>query len=192
MQDFVHTLKHFLSNPLEIGAIAPSSPYLVRKMVAMARLKEAQLIVELGAGSGSLSGEILAHRKPRSQVFLVEKNPAALEVLKKRFSEKPGASIISGDAMELSSVLLSQGYDKADVIFSGLPFASMKKEDVLQIFKEVAETLKSDGTFIAFQYFPFTRPLFEKYFHIQTTAIELRNLPPAFVYVCQAKSNSIM
>ena len=55
--DSVKFICKFLANPKTTGALCPSSCFLARQMAA--NCPESGLIIELGAGSGSVTAEIL-------------------------------------------------------------------------------------------------------------------------------------
>ena len=52
-------LKSYLSTPGNVGAVAPSSPYLARRMIEELDLEGADTVVELGPGTGAFTGFIL-------------------------------------------------------------------------------------------------------------------------------------
>jgi phospholipid N-methyltransferase len=60
-----------LINPMQVGAIAPSGPDLARVIVDTAQIEVGHTIVELGAGSGSFTREIV-NRHPDNRLFAFE------------------------------------------------------------------------------------------------------------------------
>ena len=62
-------LAQFLRHPLRVGSLVPSSSLLARSLIPDAILAEAQLIVELGPGTGVVTGELI-RAKPNTCRYL--------------------------------------------------------------------------------------------------------------------------
>ena len=69
-------IKQYFGNKKEIGAIAPSSKFLRNRMMAPISFHSADVIIELGAGNGVFTKEIIKKKATRVRV-----------VLSKRFSK---------------------------------------------------------------------------------------------------------
>ena len=52
MEEKITFLKNFIKNPKQIGSIVPSSNYLSKKMVEQIDFENAEVILELGPGTG--------------------------------------------------------------------------------------------------------------------------------------------
>ena len=57
----------YIKHPRKIGAVAPSSRCLSRKMMKPIDFSSAEVIVEYGPGTGSFTSELIAGRKPNSR-----------------------------------------------------------------------------------------------------------------------------
>jgi phospholipid N-methyltransferase len=77
--------------------------------------------------------------------------------------------------------------ESVDVIFSCLPLGSFDPALTSEILRKAQYVLKSGGYFIQFQYFLQNKKDVEKYFEIQKIKWEIRNIPPAFVYIAEKK-----
>ena len=64
----------FLRKPLTTGAICPSSAYLARQMVNGMGVENARVVVELGPGTGAITGAILKEMVEDALFFAVELN----------------------------------------------------------------------------------------------------------------------
>src|SRR3954462_15344302 len=78
----------FLAHPRQVGAVLPTSHAAVRDMLDMADIPGAQLVVELGAGTGVQTGEILARLKPGAQLVAVEIDPRLAQLLEERYADR--------------------------------------------------------------------------------------------------------
>ena len=73
--DRVRFLRAFAANPRQVGAILPTSRYAVRDMLDLGDVPGAGLVVELGAGTGVQTGEILARMGPDARLVALEIDP---------------------------------------------------------------------------------------------------------------------
>lgn len=110
-------LQQWLKTPALVGAIAPSSRHLARVMARHAG--GAGLLVELGAGTGTITAE-LVRQHPAVPLILFEQNSALAERLHSRF---PQATIIA-ECFHARTELLADLPDDA-VFVSSLPFRSL-------------------------------------------------------------------
>jgi phospholipid N-methyltransferase len=183
----------FLRRPAEVGAIAPSSRSLARRMVAGMDLASARCVVEYGAGTGAFTREILGRLGPDTRFVAIEKNPDFIPVLRRRF---PKLDVVEASAEELPRLLGERGFEAADYIVSGLPYTVLPWELVERIIAVSHGCLRAGGLFNTVQYYnsyvlmpaarKFQRLLhatFDEITHYRT----LWNLPPAFVYSCRKR-----
>ena len=63
--------RRWLSNPLQMGSVVPSSPALCRRVAAHAHCAPDEIVVELGAGTGVISRALLDSGLAPCQVVLV-------------------------------------------------------------------------------------------------------------------------
>jgi phospholipid N-methyltransferase len=68
LADRLRFLRAFAAHPRQVGAILPTSRQAVRDMLDMADVPGAGLVVELGAGTGSQTAEILARMGPDARL----------------------------------------------------------------------------------------------------------------------------
>ena len=97
----LHRQRRFLgtlvNEPLSIGALAPSSRRLAGHMAA--DIAPGSRVIELGAGTGSLTRAILDAGVEPADLLVIEQNEAFSEMLRKRF---PGIGVITGNALGLN------------------------------------------------------------------------------------------
>ncbi len=186
----VRFLAEFLRHPLTTGAIAPSSRYLSRQMVADMGLAEASVVVEYGPGTGAFTGEILKHLKSGATFFAIEKNGALLTRFRRRF---PQVRVFEDSAANVEAMLRELGAGAVDAIICGLPWASFGNDLQETLLKATAAVLRHGGRFATFAYLQglllpsgqaFKRRLHRHFSAVRTSRTVWRNLPPAFVYRC--------
>lgn len=181
----------FLSKPGMIGAIAPSSRHLARRIVSELDLTGARAVAEFGPGTGVISDALIPAIPAGCIYFAVELNPALARAFRQRH---PGAKLYEDSAANIRALCDKEGIDKLDYIVSGLPWASFSRDLQVSILDAVGTVLKPGGELVTFGYqmgtwFPagrrFHKELAPKYFsRIYKSRYVWRNLPPAFVMHC--------
>src|SRR5579862_8779302 len=95
-------LRSMLDNPLRIGAVAPSSGALARLIASLVRLGSGEAILELGAGTGSVTRALLEIGVPRDRLYVIELDVRLHHYLQNRF---PGVTVLRGDAASARELL---------------------------------------------------------------------------------------
>ncbi len=174
----------FLSDPLTTGSIVESSPFLVRKMLKPIDFGKAELIVELGSGTGVITKKILKKMRPNASLLCFETNKELVKELKKNI--KDSRLIVYSDSAEKFGRYLKRfGKSKADYVISGLPLVVLPKKIGTAIIEEIVKNLHPDGSYIQFQYSLTSLKLFKKIFREVKVDFTPANIPPAFVYKCR-------
>ncbi|MEN9809526.1 MAG: hypothetical protein RLZZ488_1093 [Pseudomonadota bacterium] len=189
-KDIAHTIRHFVRSPHQIGTIIPSSRFLARKMIGCMNAQSATCIVELGAGTGSITSEVLRQAGPQTKVLIIDVNADAVRLLKERLSQSKNVEIIHADARHLEKILGERGIDGVEAIVSSLPFTSLSNEMTDEILSTAARVLRADGHFVAFQYTTVLGRKFADFFQIRSKKLEFRNIPPAIIYDCISKKKA--
>lgn len=181
MQKF---FRAFLSDPRTTGSIIESSPFLVKKMLKPINFEKAQLIVELGAGTGIITKKILKKMGPNTSLLCFETNKILVKELKRKIKD-PRLNVYSDSAEKFGRYLKRFGNDKADYVISGLPLVVLPKKIRDKIIQEILKNLHPKGLYIQFQYSLTSLKLFKKIFREVRVDFTPANIPPAFVYKCK-------
>jgi phospholipid N-methyltransferase len=187
----IRFFREFIRSHAHVGAVAPSSPFLARLIVKEAHVADADTILELGPGTGAFTAEILRAKKEEARFLTVERNTYFASTLEKKF---PGLHVEVNDAQEADFGAWLGPAGGFDSIVSGLPWAGFPESLQKEILDNVIPHLASGGKFATFAYVgPHLLPagrrfrslLQERFDCLSTSRVEVRNLPPAFVYVAQ-------
>lgn len=184
--DWWLVVRKFFQHGTTIASFAPSSRFLARKILKGIDYDKARCIVELGAGTGPITKELIDRVKPHTRLVIVERDPDFCKRLRARFAHTPNADIIEGDAAHIDQLLADRGITEVDHIVSGLPLPSFPAEVRDAILASSARALGEHGTFRQLTYMPliFWR-FYRGYFADVRFNLVPLNIPPAGVYVCR-------
>jgi phospholipid N-methyltransferase len=182
---FKEALKGFVVQ----GSLFPSSPYLTRQMLEPVLMKKGVRIVELGAGQGVFTRELLSRLPADGRLVVFELNPAFAQHLRKILNDAR-VTIIEDDALRLNEHLKRLHITTVDYVVSGLPIGNFKYSLRQGILLEIQNALNDTGRYIQFQYFLASLRHIKHLFDTRIIGYEVRNMPPAFIYVCKKYSGS--
>jgi len=170
-------------HPKTISAIAPSSKGLARQMVSEITADTGR-VVEIGAGTGVITRQILAAGVKPANLSIVEMNPKFCASLKVQF---PDCNVLEMDAQELGNLPLKN----VSMVISGLPLLSIPEPVQHNIIKGAFDLMGAGGKYVQFTYGP--KPPIAPAVR-EANGLEWRclkkvwlNLPPAMPYVFTKK-----
>ncbi|HJR70376.1 MAG TPA: methyltransferase domain-containing protein [Gammaproteobacteria bacterium] len=176
--DLGHFVKGWIRNPLAIGALAPSGKSLAKLMAK--DVGPGARVVELGAGTGTVTAALLANGVAPGDLHLVERDPQFVKILKRRF---PRCHVVAADALELDRPLDAAAFD---FVVSGLPLLCFSPDKRARLLEQGLQLLKPQGRLHQFTYAgrcPIDRDVrAELRVESSLLGIAALNLPPAFVY----------
>ncbi|ALA24825.1 ribosomal RNA adenine dimethylase [Piscirickettsia salmonis] len=140
--------KAAIANPRATGAVLPSSRFLVREMVTHVVQMPERYVVELGAGTGVITQELLSSGVSPGQLIAIEYDKNLARKLAARF---PDILVICGNAVELER-LLGEKNGCVSTVISGLPLRSLPNQAVVHILQQIPSVLVSGGSYIQFTY----------------------------------------
>ncbi|MBF0528138.1 MAG: methyltransferase domain-containing protein [Deltaproteobacteria bacterium] len=171
-----------LKNPLKIAAILPSSATLARNMVKILRKNPVETVVELGAGTGSITAEILQNLPQTGLVYCFEINGEFCTALADRFKADKRLKILKDSAVEFASHLQAK---QADIVFSALPFTGIPAKERDKMIEAIKHGLKPGGFYVQIVYSMLPYLKLKKEFSNVQVAFVLWNIPPAFIFICR-------
>jgi phospholipid N-methyltransferase len=178
--DRLRFFKAFVAHPRQVGAVLPTSRSAVRDMLDLADLPAADLVVELGAGTGSQTGQILERLHPGARLLALEIDPALAALLDARYDD-PRLEVVCASAEHLEDHLAGS---LADVLVCALPFTSLEQGLRRRILDQLPRALSPRGSAVVIQYSPLIEPELRRRFGSVRRRISPRNVPPAFLFAC--------
>src|SRR5215211_7937975 len=118
MGDLWLVLRKFASNARTVATVAPSSRALSRATVRGIDWARTKVVVELGAGTGPITEELVKAAPPGVRLVVNEVLPEFCDALRQKF---PDLDIADGDAKRLTEILAERGIPEVDYVLSGLP-----------------------------------------------------------------------
>jgi phospholipid N-methyltransferase len=177
-------LRAFAAHPAQVGAVLPTSRHTVAKMLDLAGpdfgWRDAKVIVELGAGTGVYTEQIMQRVGPQTEVLAFERDRALARRLAVRLEPAyPNLRVIGGDAARLEELLDGR---PAPLVVSALPWTSLKAEVRDRLLRMIGASLAPGGALLTIQYSTHRERDFAAYFGQVRHVWSLRNVPPAAVY----------
>jgi phosphatidylethanolamine/phosphatidyl-N-methylethanolamine N-methyltransferase len=170
----------WLQKPLQIAAITPSSTCLATVMAGLVDLSRPGPVLELGAGTGSLTRGLLRGLCPPERVVALEREAMLAATLKRDF---PGIATIVGDATTLEAHLSERGIDRLCAVVSSLPIKWFPLAAQRAVLAPCLARLGSGGTFLQLTN-AFSSPLAMRPLGLAGACVARvwRNLPPAQIW----------
>jgi phospholipid N-methyltransferase len=179
-------MKAFFTQGRKIASFAPSSRPMARKMIDGIDWDAAKCIVELGAGTGPITAQVVKRVKPHTRLVVIELDPTLCGRLQSRFHGLPNVDVIQGDATRFDKYLADRKIAKVDHVLSGLPLPSFPQELRDVVLETSARTLTPSGTFRQLTVMPWIYyRMYARYFEDVRFRFVPWNLPPGGVYVCR-------
>jgi phosphatidylethanolamine/phosphatidyl-N-methylethanolamine N-methyltransferase len=165
-------------------------------MVDPLPLRNAQVVVELGCGTGAVTRALLSAMPRKSVLLAFEINPRFSEYLQGQIHD-PRLVVITASAANVREELRRRGFQQVDAVASSLALTLMSEELKRDILNESAAVLRGGGVFTQYLYlhgiqwqgrkpglFAGGRMLRKHFRNVEHTVV-WPNLPPAFVYACR-------
>ncbi len=178
--DELRFLRSLIARPRTIGAIAPSSPALARKMALQVDPLQPGHVLELGPGTGVVTEALIARGIAPERLIAIEADPDLARLMAERF---PRARVLLADAFDFARNLESQSVEQLAAVVSSLPLLNFPPLQRRALIASALARLQPGAPFVQFSYgwkAP-VPPLPGA--TLARAGIVLANLPPARVWV---------
>lgn len=172
-------IRGWVRDPRATGALLPSGRSLARLLAQQVPVGEQ--VVELGAGTGTVTEAILRRGVRPQDMTLIERNAEFTAILRRRF---PQTRVVSADALSFAEQAVNGA--TFDCVVSGLPLLFFSAADKTRLLEQVLAVMSPRGRLLQFTYAgfcPIGRKLRARFgLRAKLVGVTARNLPPAFVY----------
>lgn len=177
-------------NPTLLGAATPTSRAVGEAVAQVVPTTGAPVVVELGPGTGSLSGPIHDRLPEGARHIGIELADSLVEHLR---IHRPWLEVVHGNAADAVALLDKLGVDQVDAVISSIPWSLLAPDEQNHVLRQATELMKPHGVFTALTYHPPGRTAGGRHFrrHLSETFDEVlthttwRNLPPILHYICR-------
>jgi phosphatidylethanolamine/phosphatidyl-N-methylethanolamine N-methyltransferase len=140
-------IKRFFQNPAQVSSIIPSSAELCAKIVSRINPEgPPKTCLEVGAGSGAFTHEIVKNLRPEDRLHIVEIDPEFCEALRETFKGHPNITVYQQSITDFAPGI------QYDAIVSGLPIHGLPAAVVEPALKNYVALVRPGGTISHFEY----------------------------------------
>ncbi len=175
--------RNFFKHPLMLGSVIPSSPFLVKDLMAQVDWDRARVLVEFGPGVGTITRELLKRMRQDAVLLVIELNEEFVQYLSTTIRD-PRLRVVHGSAAHVRRILAEQGLTPADNIISSIPYSLLPEMLRKEIVAESRHALKAQGSFLVFQYNRTLLPYLKSSFSSVKLNFQLFNILPALIFHC--------
>lgn len=172
-----------------VGSVIPSSRFLERRLVQIAAIPQAEVVVEFGPGTGGTTRAILDAMSPKAKLLAIEIDPHFADMLAAHGD--PRLIVHHGSAEHIREALSQHGLSAPDAVLSGIPFSTMPLALGQRIINAVWESLAPGGCFVAYQFRDRVATLGRQLLGDPEVAVEILNAPPTRIYRWQKELNGV-
>lgn len=182
VSDFGLFFRKFLSKGRTISSAIPSSRAMAYGTLEHVDFSRPGTIVELGAGTGPVTEEIVQRLRHHHRFVAVENDPDFCKVLRRRFPETP---LVQADATQIAEPMAQMGIQKVNYVISGLPTPNLPTRSIINLWKWLRQVLTPDGFFIQITVAPLVyRSFYDRLFGSVHYRMVWMNIPPGGIYRC--------
>lgn len=176
--------RRFLAHPGELGSVTPSSEVLGELIARQVRCEEDEFVVELGAGTGAVTGAILSAGIPADRLVVVEIDKQMAHLLRKSY---PGVTVVEGDAFDLKQVLPDSVIGKVGTVICGMPISILPLQQQRDLITLILSLMPTGRSFLQYTYRIMSPlPARKVGLNAKRLAFTLQNIPPASVWAYEA------
>lgn len=176
--------RRFLAQPGKVASLIPSSPAFSRTIARQIRREPDEYVVELGAGTGSVTRAILDAGVPPEKLVLVEIDPEMADFLR---HAHPKATVVEGSCFDLAEALPEAVPEaaggKVGSIVCGVPIALFEPGEQRRLADTMISLMPHGRPFLALTY-RWNSPLPHRELDLEGARLGFTpwNVPPASVW----------
>jgi phosphatidylethanolamine/phosphatidyl-N-methylethanolamine N-methyltransferase len=138
-----------IRNPLQVCSLFPSSPFVGRAMTAVLGDRIESHVIELGAGTGAVTQQLIRNGVKPDKLTVVEIDAQLGGHLRRRF---PDVDVVIAPAQNLAKLWKERNGESVGAIVSTLPMRLLSKRLIYLVMKNSLQVLEEGGMFVQFTY----------------------------------------
>lgn len=172
-----------------VGSVAPSSKYLVNKILKSIDFEQDLVIVEFGSGKGAFTKPLISKLSKNSHLICFELNEDFFNHISELDVGKSQVNFILDSAFNFEKHLQDLGIDSVDYFISSLPLALFSSGKKSAWLAQCNHWLKPFGCLFQYQYSLNSYKLLKRFFANVDLSFTFINIPPAVVYQCTKEND---
>jgi phosphatidylethanolamine/phosphatidyl-N-methylethanolamine N-methyltransferase len=187
-------LRGWSRNPVAVGLPFPSSSWTASRLARTAlaaALPDAGPVVELGAGTGSVTQALIDAGCPAREIVAVERDAELCCWLQGRF---PDLRVIHGDALHLGKAMVAAGIYSVRIVLSGLPMRAIPPREASRCYSDAFRLMPLGGAIIQYTYGfrpPVNPAAAMPSLEATFIAREWRNVPPMAIWRYRERQSAV-
>jgi phosphatidylethanolamine/phosphatidyl-N-methylethanolamine N-methyltransferase len=179
--------RRWLSNPLQMGSIVPSSPRLGQIIARHIDKRSQSTVLELGAGTGAVTRSLIKAGISPTRIVMVEIVSEMAEHLQTNF---PHTKVLEADAFNLPIDRLKHAASEIDTVICGIPLVLLNEKKQRQFIEQVEAVAPGRGFFL--YTYCITSPLPHRRLNLEARRLAWTplNFPPASVWHYRLKTET--
>lgn len=173
----------WVRSPRAMGSVTPSSRFLSKKIAAQVDIHRTGWVIELGAGTGTVTKALLDAGVKPERLLAIELDRRMSNHLQQHL---PNIRVLRADATCLQDILQREHIHKINTIVCCLPLLTLPREVVDGVLEQIFAVLPEDGTMVQYTYGPRSpvtkRQLKRLGLKARRAGRVLLNVPPATVW----------
>ncbi|MEU5848045.1 class I SAM-dependent methyltransferase [Saccharopolyspora shandongensis] len=191
LREYWTFLNRAARQPSTFGAVLPTSRHVATAVATVVPSFGTPTVLELGPGTGALSGPIQHRLSEGARHLAVEIDQEMVRYLHRT---KPWLEVIAGDVTHLRELLDAAGVDQVDAVISSIPWTLLPPDKQRDLLEQAVSVLAPGGVFTTVTYLttlwrPSTREfvsaLEDTFDEVLPRTAIWRNVPPARIYACR-------
>ena len=172
--------RRFLAHPGRVASLFPSSRALSRMIAARVRLADGEYVIELGAGTGTVTHAILSSGVPADRLIVVEIDRVMAQFLRTAY---PFVEVLECSAFDIMQSLPRLAIGKIGCVVCGLPVALYPLERQRRLAEIILSLMPRNRPFLVLTH-RLASPILAKKMGLigERVGFTLRNFPPASVW----------
>ncbi len=178
-------LKSWFDSPKRMGALFPSFARTGKILASLIKDKQNARVVELGAGTGQVTDQIIASGIDMAKFATIEFDQKFCAELRRK--HPVGLNLFNIDAATMAEKLPADFVGKTDYIISTLPLITLGEAKAKEVIEAVFKVLKPGGVYIQITFSPL-KPKYMKKMGLKATKLCIAwiNLPPTHIWrICK-------
>jgi phosphatidylethanolamine/phosphatidyl-N-methylethanolamine N-methyltransferase len=181
--------RRFLADPVGVASIIASSPSLGRLIAEQVCYAGDDYVVEIGAGTGTVTRAILSSGVPADKLIAVEIDHKMAEFLRTAY---PEITVIERSAFDLKGALPPRIIGKVGSVVCGLPIRFFPVEQQRELAATMLSLIRPGGRILAYTH-RLTSPIRTEETELtgRRLGFTLQNLPPASVWALEPHAEGL-